>query len=182
MHNIQRLTHWQYGSYFTVTEKLRQLSLCTVRIMWNEQTQSVGKMQSLRLLINELQRPKAIGFSWPSDCLYSFFLAQHPISDLGRLLVELYRLHTIRHTPVELFWTSDQLVTEAVTYTTYNGHKRQTAMPSAGFEQVIPAIKRLQFRALNRPPRAASHKVNGREIVGWWFLSNCICWELEMNC
>ena len=111
-----------------------------------------------------------------------FFLKQQPISGLGRLLAELSRLHTIRNTPIELFWMSDQRVTETVTYTTYNGHKWQTAMPSVGFEQAIPAIKRLQFRALNRPPKAASHKVSGREIDGWWFLCNCIWWEFEINC
>jgi hypothetical protein len=35
---------------------------------------------------------------------------------------------------VRLLWTSDQLVTEAATYTAYNKHKRRTSMPSAGFE------------------------------------------------
>jgi hypothetical protein len=36
---------------------------------------------------------------------------------------------------------SDQANAEASTYTTHNIHKRQTYMPSAGFEPVIPAIK-----------------------------------------
>jgi len=39
---------------------------------------------------------------------------------------------------------SDQLIAEAATYTTHNKHKRQTAMPSAGLEPVIPVIRQLQ--------------------------------------
>ena len=38
---------------------------------------------------------------------------------------------------------SDQLVAENASYTTHN-NTRGTFMPSAGFELVIPAIKRLQ--------------------------------------
>jgi len=34
--------------------------------------------------------------------------------------------------------------------TTYKTHKKQTSMPSAGFEPEIPAIKRPQTRALDR--------------------------------
>jgi hypothetical protein len=37
---------------------------------------------------------------------------------------------------VGLLWKSDQPITEASTYTE---HKRQTSMPSAGFEPAIPA-------------------------------------------
>jgi len=40
---------------------------------------------------------------------------------------------------------SDQLVTQAATYTR---HKKGTSMPSAGFKPAIPAIKRLQAHVL----------------------------------
>ena len=52
------------------------------------------------------------------------FLAFHsvtrqPYSDLGRIIFEVSRSHTIRHThSVTLLWTSDQLVAEGTTYTT----------------------------------------------------------------
>ena len=46
---------------------------------------------------------------------------------------------------------NDQLVAEAVTYTTHNKHKRRTSMPSVGFEPAILAIQRPQTYALDRP-------------------------------
>jgi hypothetical protein len=57
--------------------------------------------------------------------------------------------HTIRHT-AGLLWTSDQPVAETLPIqdnTPYK-HKRQTSMPSAGFEPAIPATKRPQTYAL----------------------------------
>ena len=45
---------------------------------------------------------------------------------------------------------SDQLVAEAATYTTHTKQRRQTAMPSAGFEPAIPAMDRLQTYVLDR--------------------------------
>jgi hypothetical protein len=39
---------------------------------------------------------------------------------------------------------SDHLITEAATYTTHNKHNRQTSMPSAEFEPMIPEIKQPQ--------------------------------------
>jgi hypothetical protein len=50
----------------------------------------------------------------------------------------------------ELLWMSDQLVAEAGTVRTHNKHKRQTSMPSAGFETSIPTIKWLQNYVLDR--------------------------------
>jgi hypothetical protein len=49
------------------------------------------------------------------------------------------RAHT--HTPLGLLWTRDQPVTEAAAYTTSKKHNRQTSVPSAGSEPVIPAIE-----------------------------------------
>jgi hypothetical protein len=62
--------------------------------------------------------------------------------DHTQLDIQIIR-HTHTHT-VELLSTSDQLVVEAMTYSTHNKYKRQTSMPSGGFESAIPAIKRLQ--------------------------------------
>ena len=74
-------------------------------------------------------------------------------SGLVHLIVEVStrRSHTIRHTqPVGLLLMSNQLVTEATTYTTHNIHKRRTSMPSAGFETAIPAIDPLHTYTLDR--------------------------------
>jgi hypothetical protein len=49
---------------------------------------------------------------------------------------------------VGLFWTSDQPVAEASTYT--GQHNRQTFMYSAGFEPETPATKRPHNYALDR--------------------------------
>jgi hypothetical protein len=68
----------------------------------------------------------------------------------GGPLAFLFRVswsHTYKHT-VGLLWTSDQPVAEASTYT--GQHRRQTNMPSAGFEPAIPATKRPQTYALDR--------------------------------
>jgi hypothetical protein len=58
--------------------------------------------------------------------------------------------HTIRRT-AGLFWTSDQPVAEASTYTgQHNIRKRRTSMPSVGFEPAIPVTKLPQTYALDR--------------------------------
>jgi hypothetical protein len=54
-----------------------------------------------------------------------FPVAQQLNLGIGGHIVEVYISHTFRHThthtqPVRLLWTSDQLVTEAITYTTHN--------------------------------------------------------------
>ena len=55
--------------------------------------------------------------------LIHFFVARQPKSSVGRLIVKVPRSHTIRHThthTVGLVRRSDQLVAEAVIYTTHN--------------------------------------------------------------
>jgi hypothetical protein len=67
-------------------------------------------------------------------------------SGLDGLTVDVVISHTITHThPVG----SDQLVAEASTCATQNT-KDEHNMPSARFNTVIPAIKRLQTYALER--------------------------------
>ena len=63
------------------------------------------------------------------------------------------RAHTHTHTHVHahiigLFWMRDRPVADISTCTTPNTHKRQTSMPLAGFEPVIPASEWLQTLAL----------------------------------
>jgi len=57
------------------------------------------------------------------------------------------RRHKIRHTHTHthtLPYTSDHIVTQAVTYITYNKHNRRISMPSEGFEPAIAEINQLQ--------------------------------------
>jgi hypothetical protein len=44
---------------------------------------------------------------------------------------------------------SDQLVADATLYTTHKKHKKQTSMPSVGFEPMIPATKWLKTYILD---------------------------------
>jgi hypothetical protein len=55
---------------------------------------------------------------------------------------------------------SDQLVTQAATYTTHNKYKRRTSVPSAVFEPAIPAIKRLQTYTLDRAATGIGYEIN----------------------
>ena len=95
----------------------------------------------------------------------SFSVTQQPQSGVGCLTAEVSiyiyiyiyiyishtHTHTHTHTPaVGLLWTSDQLVAEAATCTKHNQLNRRTLKPSAGFETLIPAIKRPQGCALVR--------------------------------
>ena len=71
---------------------------------------------------------------------------QQPNTGLDDLTAEVSRLHNIRHslsrTPL-----NNESVAEAATHTTHNKHKRQTSVPSAGFNPMTPAIKWLQIYA-----------------------------------
>jgi hypothetical protein len=79
-------------------------------------------------------------------------LFSHGITDHVEPCPPLYWGSLITH-KVGLLCTSDQPVAEASTYTGQHKiyeHKRQTSMPSAGFEPAIPATKRSQTYALDR--------------------------------
>jgi hypothetical protein len=90
--------------------------------------------------------------SWLNTVLAIFFsVTQQPKSILDRLIVEVYRSHTIRQThPVGLLWASVQFVAESATYTTHNRQKRRTSMPSAVFEPAIPAAVPARKRITRR--------------------------------
>jgi hypothetical protein len=64
----------------------------------------------------------------------------------------IFRLITLRHTQqsVGLLWTRDRPVAETSTWQCKHC-KRQTSVPSVGFEPTIPAIARPQTYALARP-------------------------------
>jgi hypothetical protein len=53
--------------------------------------------------------------------------------------------HTHKHT-VGLLWTRDR----DLYLTTHNTHKRQTSIPLAGFELVMPASERSQTHTIDR--------------------------------
>jgi len=57
-----------------------------------------------------------------------FFCGQKPNSGLGRLTVEISRSHTITYT-IGLVWTSDQIVAEAATHTTYTNTRDERPWP-----------------------------------------------------
>jgi hypothetical protein len=82
-------------------------------------------------------------------------VAQQPKSGLNRLIVEVSRSRTIRHThararAVGLLCTNDQHVAEAATYPTHNRRNTQTFILSEGLEPAIPEIERLQTYAVDR--------------------------------
>jgi len=63
---------------------------------------------------------------------------------LSSPIVDIIRTHIHTYTntcALGLLWRSEQVVTEAATYTTQNEHKGRTSLPSAGFELAIPKIK-----------------------------------------
>jgi hypothetical protein len=60
---------------------------------------------------------------------------------VGQLIVTISRCHMTRHiNTAGLLWTSDQLVTEAATYTRHNKNKTRKSITLAGFEPAIPVI------------------------------------------
>ena len=93
---------------------------------------------------------------------------QQPKSDQGRLIVEVPRSHIFRHKPGRLLYTSDQLVTVAVTYTTHK-HKGRITMLSVGYEVAISANR--TAADLIRRPRG--HRDQLRRITVYHFLSWC---------
>jgi len=52
---------------------------------------------------------------------------------------------------------SDQLVSEASTYTTHNKYKRRKFMSSVGSEAAIPATRKLQTYALDLTDTGMGH-------------------------
>jgi hypothetical protein len=77
-----------------------------------------------------------------SDRLIFFFsTTQQSLVGQGLLVIKASRSHSEK-----LLWTSDRPGAEDSTDNT-GTHKRQTSIPSAGFEPTIPASERLQTHA-----------------------------------
>lgn len=72
-----------------------------------------------------------------------FFVAQHPIADLGRFTVEVLRSHT---GSVGHLWTRDRPIAETAIQQ-HSIHKRRTSMPLAVNEPASPANERPQTYA-----------------------------------
>jgi hypothetical protein len=80
-------------------------------------------------------------------------MAQQPL--LGQVLIEASRSHSDTPLSVRPLWTCDQPDAEAST--THSTHKRQTYMPSAGFESAIPACACPETYALDRAATGIGH-------------------------
>jgi len=74
-------------------------------------------------------------------------LAQQSNSVFGRLVVEVFRSHTITHS-LGLLCACDRPVAEAATYTTNTRH--ELPYPERDSKPAIPAVKRLQTHASDR--------------------------------
>jgi len=72
----------------------------------------------------------------------------------GLLIIASSRSHSDTPHSVRLLWMSDLPYV-----TTHNTHKRETAMPSAGFEPAVSASGRPQNHALDRVVTRIGHKI-----------------------
>jgi hypothetical protein len=77
-------------------------------------------------------------------------MAEQPLVIQDLVIIEAARSHsrhiTLGMTPLDV-WSARRI---SLYLTTHNTRKRQTSMPPAGFEPVIPASKRPQTHALDR--------------------------------
>ena len=70
--------------------------------------------------------------------------------------------------PVELLCKGDQLVAEATSYATHNKHKRQTSVPSTGFEPFV--LNRGGTAGLS--PRQRGHHYREKVTLSPWVTRN----------
>jgi hypothetical protein len=78
-------------------------------------------------------------------------VAQKPYSDLGRLIVEVSRSHTVRYTTLGRTSLDEGSARRWDLYlTTRDIHKRQISMPPVGFDPALPASERPHTSALDR--------------------------------
>ena len=78
-------------------------------------------------------------------------MAQQPLVGQGLLIIEASRSRSFRHTTLGRTPLDEGSARRRDLYlTTHNIHKRQTSMPPAGFEPVIPASERPQSHAFDR--------------------------------
>jgi hypothetical protein len=84
---------------------------------------------------------------------------------------------TLTQPSVGLFWTSDQPFAETSTSTMHNTHKRETSMPSVGFQPTIPGSERPQTHALDRAANGT-----GFIIILRFNLFNCFTVHFNSLC
>jgi hypothetical protein len=82
-------------------------------------------------------------------------MARQPLGGLGRLIFRGFTITLFRHTTFGRTPLDEGPARRRDLYvTTHNTHKRQTSMPSVGFEPTIPVSERPQTHALD-------HKATG---------------------
>jgi hypothetical protein len=78
-------------------------------------------------------------------------MAQQPLVGQGLFIIEASRSHPVRHTTLGSTPLDERSARRRDLYlTTYNTHKRQTFMHTAGFEPTIPASELPQTHAIDR--------------------------------
>ena len=82
-----------------------------------------------------------------SPHLFSPWRKSPPVGQ-GLLIIETSQSHSDTSYSVGLLWTIDQPDPVTCTCTSHNSHKRQTSIPTAGFELAIVASERPQTHAL----------------------------------
>jgi len=79
---------------------------------------------------------------------FRFFMRRQPFVGQMLLIIEASRSHSDTTHPLGLLWMNDQPNIETSTWKHVVRIKRQTSMPSAGFEPAIPKSERPQTHAL----------------------------------
>ena len=104
---------------------------------------------SIKFLFILLISQKDVVTSQPAVLFLS--MAQQSNSNLGWLVVDVFRSHTHTHTPSDSCERAISWSPKAVTDAALKRAKDRPFMLSAGFDRTIPAIKRLQSYAFSRP-------------------------------
>jgi hypothetical protein len=95
-------------------------------------------------------------------CYLLFVRARSPFQAYA-ILLGVYRLHFIKHSPAGLLWTSDQPVAEADSYTT----PQQTQGTNTH------ALRRIRIRYSNSQPVADLHLRQHGQPDRLWFITPC---------
>jgi hypothetical protein len=102
-------------------------------------------------------------------------MARQPLGGLGLLIFWGFTITLIQTIPGRTPLDDWPPRRRDLYLTTHNTHKRQTSMPSVGFEPAIPVTERPQTDALDRRPlRSACHKVKNKpdELRALWLARN----------
>jgi hypothetical protein len=105
----------------------------------------------------------------------NFFCQRRNSPPVGQrlLIIEASRSHSDTPHSVGLLWTSDQPDAGTSTWQ-HNTRKRQTSMPSMGFEPAIPASERPQTHALGRAATGSGYLVRIGHHLILFCPSHCI--------